>query len=82
MSNFIIKPLDKSTWLDFARLIEKSNGVWGGVNSGQPMNFHELNTSASIKVRLRNSPIGELPVFLWIGNIAARASHLLRWEGR
>lgn len=30
MSNFIVKPLDKSTWPDFARLVEKNNGVWGG----------------------------------------------------
>lgn len=24
------RPLDKSTWLDFARLVERHNGVWGG----------------------------------------------------
>ena len=30
MSDFIVKPLDKSTWPDFARLVEKHNGVWGG----------------------------------------------------
>jgi hypothetical protein len=29
MSNFIVKPLDESTWPDFARLVEKHNGVWG-----------------------------------------------------
>ncbi len=38
MSNFIIKSLDKSTWPDFARLVEKSNGVWGGCWC---MAFHE-----------------------------------------
>ena len=30
MPHFTVKPLDKSTWPDFARLIEKHNGVWGG----------------------------------------------------
>jgi len=30
MSNFIVKPLDESTWPDFARLVEKHNGIWGG----------------------------------------------------
>ncbi len=30
MSTFITKPLDESTWPDFARLVEKHNGVWGG----------------------------------------------------
>ena len=30
MSNFIVKPLDENTWPDFARLIERHNGVWGG----------------------------------------------------
>jgi len=30
MSDFIVKPLDESTWPDFARLVEKNNGIWGG----------------------------------------------------
>ena len=30
MSDFIVKPLDESTWPDFARLVEKHNGIWGG----------------------------------------------------
>ena len=30
MSNFTVKPLDANTWPDFARLVEKHNGVWGG----------------------------------------------------
>ena len=30
MSRFLVKPLDGSTWQDFARLVEKHNGVWGG----------------------------------------------------
>jgi GNAT superfamily N-acetyltransferase len=25
-----VKPLDETTWPDFARLVEKHNGVWGG----------------------------------------------------
>lgn len=30
MSDFIVRPLDERTWSDFARLVEKHNGVWGG----------------------------------------------------
>jgi hypothetical protein len=29
-THFTVKPLDESTWPDFARLVEKHNGVWGG----------------------------------------------------
>jgi len=29
-SAFTVKPLDQTTWPDFARLVEKHNGVWGG----------------------------------------------------
>jgi len=38
MSDFTVKPLDESTWPDFARLVEKHNGVWGGCWC---MAFHE-----------------------------------------
>jgi GNAT superfamily N-acetyltransferase len=38
MSNFTVKPLDENTWPDFARLVEKHNGVWGGCWC---MAFHE-----------------------------------------
>ena len=30
IDDFAIKPLNKSTWLDFADLAERHNGVWGG----------------------------------------------------
>jgi GNAT superfamily N-acetyltransferase len=30
MSDLSVKPLDGRTWPDFARLVEKHNGVWGG----------------------------------------------------
>jgi GNAT superfamily N-acetyltransferase len=30
MTGFSVKPLDESTWPDFARLVEKHDGVWGG----------------------------------------------------
>ena len=30
MIGFVTKPLDQTTWPDFARLVEKHNGVWGG----------------------------------------------------
>lgn len=35
---FVVKPLDGATWPDFARLVEKHNGVWGGCWC---MGFHE-----------------------------------------
>ncbi len=38
MPEFTVKPLDESTWPDFARLVEKHNGVWGGCWC---MAFHE-----------------------------------------
>ncbi len=38
MIAFTVKPLNESTWADFARLVEKSNGVWGGCWC---MGFHE-----------------------------------------
>ena len=38
MSDFIVKALDESTWPDFARLVEKHNGVWGGCWC---MGFHQ-----------------------------------------
>lgn len=31
MIEYNIKPLDATTWPDFARLIEANNGVWGWV---------------------------------------------------
>jgi ribosomal protein S18 acetylase RimI-like enzyme len=30
MAEFTVKELDETTWPDFARLVEKHNGVWGG----------------------------------------------------
>lgn len=30
MSGFHVKALDDSTWPDFARLVERHNGIWGG----------------------------------------------------
>jgi len=30
MTGFAVKPLDATSWPDFARLVEKHNGVWGG----------------------------------------------------
>lgn len=38
MADLIVKPLDKRTWADFAQLVEKHNGVWGGCWC---MAFHE-----------------------------------------
>lgn len=41
MSDFIVKPLDASTWPDFARLVEKSNGIWSGSNDDKTINIDE-----------------------------------------
>ena len=30
MKQYVTKPLDATTWPDFARLVEANNGVWGG----------------------------------------------------
>ena len=30
MATYSVKPLNSNTWPDFARLVEKHNGVWGG----------------------------------------------------
>jgi ribosomal protein S18 acetylase RimI-like enzyme len=30
MTDFRVRPLDASTWPDFAALVERNNGVWGG----------------------------------------------------
>ena len=38
MSVLTVKALDENTWPDFARLVEKHNGVWGGCWC---MGFHE-----------------------------------------
>jgi GNAT superfamily N-acetyltransferase len=47
MSDFIVKALNKSTWPDFARLVEKHNGVWGGCWC---MGFHEEGLGRSYAV--------------------------------
>lgn len=38
MTGFSIKPLDQKTWPQFAQLVERHNGVWGGCWC---MSFHE-----------------------------------------
>lgn len=46
VSNFIVKPLEKSTWPDFVRLVEKHNGVWGGCWC---IGFHQKGTGSFAK---------------------------------
>jgi hypothetical protein len=38
MAHFSVKTLNKSTWPQFAKLVERHNGVWGGCWC---MSFHE-----------------------------------------
>jgi ribosomal protein S18 acetylase RimI-like enzyme len=52
MSDFIVKPLDENTWPDFARLVEKHNGVWGGCWC---MAFHEEGAPGKKTVDQRRS---------------------------
>ena len=47
MSDFVVKALDESTWPDFARLVEKHNGVWGGCWC---MAFHEEGVGRSKEI--------------------------------
>ena len=30
MAGFSVKPLDEATWPQFAQLVERHNGIWGG----------------------------------------------------
>ena len=43
MPDFTVKPLNESTWPDFARLVEKHNGVWGGCWC---LGFHQKGTGS------------------------------------
>jgi GNAT superfamily N-acetyltransferase len=44
----VVKPLDATTWPDFARLVEKHNGVWGGCWC---MAFHPEGTRTAAQNR-------------------------------
>jgi ribosomal protein S18 acetylase RimI-like enzyme len=46
VSDFIVKPLEESTWQDFAQLVEKHNGVWGGCWC---LGFHQKGTGSFSK---------------------------------
>jgi len=50
MSDFTVKSLTENTWPDFARLMEKHNGVWGGCWC---MSFH-LQGSMHNRTALQN----------------------------
>ncbi len=43
VTGFDIRPLDETTWPDFARLVERHNGVWGGCWC---MSFHAEGVGA------------------------------------
>ena len=47
MTGFGVKPLDETTWMDFARLVEKHNGVWGGTVESYPEGVDGRSVSAS-----------------------------------
>lgn len=48
MPDFFVKPLDESTWPDFARLVEKHNGVLGGCWC---IGFHQKGTGSALQNR-------------------------------
>jgi GNAT superfamily N-acetyltransferase len=48
MSGFDVKPLSPSTWPDFAALVERHNGVWGGCWC---MEFHPEGKERSVRRR-------------------------------
>ncbi|MBS1702096.1 MAG: GNAT family N-acetyltransferase [Armatimonadetes bacterium] len=43
MPEYTVKPLDSSTWPDFASLVERHNGVWGGCWC---IGFHQRGTGS------------------------------------
>jgi len=45
---YAIKPLDRTTWPEFARLVERHNGVWGGCWC---MGFHREGVGQDEPVR-------------------------------
>ena len=74
MSNFIVKPLEDSTWPDFARLVEKHNGVWGGCWC---LGFHQKGTGSFSKnkeVKKRKVHAGETHAAL-----VYDGSHAIGW---
>ena len=46
MPKLIAKALETSTWPDFARLVERHNGVWGGCWC---LSFHQRSTGSAAK---------------------------------
>ena len=52
MSGYTVKPLDASTWPDFARLVERHNGVWGGCWC---MGFHAKGPGWGVSAALNRS---------------------------
>lgn len=48
INKYHVKPLEEHTWLDFAKLVEKHNGVWGGCWC---MAFHREPTGSASQNR-------------------------------
>ena len=71
MVNHVIKPLGPSTWPDFASLVEKHNGVWGGCWC---MGFHAQGPGWGVSAALNRSEKQELVV-------QGRAQAALVFEG-
>ncbi len=56
MKEYTVKPLSSSTWSDFARLVEKHNGVWGGCWC---MSFHPEGTGTGKGRPLKQARVRE-----------------------
>ena len=48
MTGYEVKPLNEATWDDFARLVERHNGVWGGCWC---MGFHPEGSQRGVNKR-------------------------------
>jgi ribosomal protein S18 acetylase RimI-like enzyme len=48
MAGYVVKPLNEETWPDFARLVERHNGVWGGCWC---MGFHSEGSQRGVDKR-------------------------------
>jgi GNAT superfamily N-acetyltransferase len=56
VKEYAVKPLDSNTWSDFARLVEKHNGVWGGCWC---MAFHSEGTGTGKARSLKERRVRE-----------------------
>ena len=69
MKDYVVKPLDASTWDAFARLVERHNGVFGGCWCTYFHTFHAEKTFTAEGNRTLKTRLVE----------EGRAAHTPRW---